>query len=195
MPRATKAESERTAQRIRETAMQHFREHGYDNADLVTIAAAAGVTRGAIYHHYPSKHALFVAVAAELHAQVQQHIEAAASLHDDLWEQLIAGSEAFLQTATDPAISRILLIDAPSVMGWDRWRALDESTSFSSLTDVMQALESAGQIPPGSAEPSARLLSGAMNEAVLWLASEPDPETARAQVMASLTAMIRSLSR
>ena len=195
MPRASKAESEQTARRILAVATEHFRERGYEGTDLVTVAIEAGVTRGAVYHHYPNKKAIFTAVAANLHAKVQDRVESAAAQHADSWDQLIAGSEACIDAAVDPAISKILVTDAPSVLGWDVWRQLDESTSFTSLTDVMGELESAGQLRPGSSEASARLLSGAMNEAVLWLAYASEPDRAKAQVLQSLTAMIRSLKR
>lgn len=193
MPRATKEASRETARSILDVATVHFRERGFDGSDLVTIAAEVGVTRGAIYHHYPNKLALFAAVVARLHTHVQQQVETAAAPLVDPWDQLIVGCEAFFDAAIDPSISRILLIEAPSVLGWDQWRKLDESTSFASLTDVMRQLEDAGDIPRGSAEASAHLLSGAMNEAVLWFATSPNAIAAKSQVMTSLTAMILGL--
>lgn len=193
MARATKEESEKTAQQILEIATEHFRERGFGGTDLVTVASDAGVTRGAVYHHYAGKKALFEAVVARLHTQLQNRIEAAAAETDGLWEQLITGCEAFIDAAIDPAVQQILLIEAPAVLGWDSWRSLDEATSFASLTDVLEMLEQAGEIRTGSTPAAARLLSGAMNEAVLWIASEANPDVARAQTIETLSLMVGSL--
>ena len=193
MARATKEESEKTAQAILEIATDHFRERGFGATDLVTVAADAGVTRGAVYHHYAGKKALFEAVVARLHTRLQNRIEAAAAETDDLWDQLLVGCQAFINAAIDPAVRQILLVEAPAVLGWDAWRSLDEATSFASLTDVLQQLETSGQIQSGSAPATARLLSGAMNEAALWIASEPDQDSARTQAIETLSVMIRSL--
>lgn len=195
MPRATKEEAERTAQRILDVATDHFRDTGYAEANLMAIAGEAGVTRGAIYHHYPNKLALFAAVVGRLHEQVQEQIEAAAANFESLWDQLIVGCEAFIDAAIDPAVRQILLIEAPAVLGWETWRSLDERTSFASLTDVLQQLEATGEIRSGSADATARLLSGAMNEAVLWIASSADPTAARTQAWDALTTMLHSVRR
>ena len=98
-------------------------------------------------------------------------VAAAADEHTDPWAQLVAGSRAFLAISSDPAVSRILLVDAPVVLGWHDWRALDESASSPPLLhDTITGLIETGVIAPQPAEPLARLLSGAMNEAALWLA-------------------------
>lgn len=193
MARTTREEAEKTAERILDVATDHFHAHGYGGTDLLTVAGAAGVTRGAVYHHYPNKQALFEAVVARLHEQVQNHIESTAADLNDPWDQLIVGCEAFIDAAIDPAVQQILLIEAPAVLGWETWRSLDERTSFSSLTDVLQQLEASGEIGSNSAEATARLLSGAMNEAVLWIANTDDPDAAKAGALESLAGMLRSL--
>lgn len=193
VPRATKEVSEQTAKTILDVATNHFRERGFAGTDLVSVASEAGVTRGAVYHHYAGKKALFEAVVARLHVQLQNRIEAAAAEKGDLWEQLLVGCEAFIDAAIDPSVQQILLVEAPAVLGWDAWRSLDEANSFASLTDVLQQLEDAGEIRTGSATAAARLLSGAMNEAVLWIASEPNPDAAKAQIIETLSLMALSL--
>lgn len=193
MARATKEESEKTARTILKVASTHFRERGYAGTDLVTVAAEAGVTRGAVYHHYAGKKALFEAVVARLHQKLQEQIERAAADHDDLWEQLLHGCEAFIDTAIDSAIRQVLLVEAPAVLGWDAWRSMDEANSFASLTDVLQQLEAAGEIRADSAAVTASILSGAMNEAVLWIASEKDDRQAKAQALEVISVLVDSL--
>ena len=195
MARATKEESEKTAQQILEIATDHFRQRGYGGTDLVTVASDSGVTRGAIYHHFASKKALFEAVVSGLHKQLQDRIEREAASHDDLWEQLVAGCEACIDAALDPAVRQILLVEAPAVLGWEAWRSMDEATSFASLTDVLKQLAAAGDIVETNIDAAARLLSGAMNEAVLWIASAEQPEHARSQAIETLAMMVRSLKR
>lgn len=193
MPRVTKEVSEQTRQRILDVAADHFRERGFAGTDLVTVAKDAGVTRGAIYHHFPHKQALFEDVVARIHTQIQERIEQSAAKQMDPWSQLLVGCDAFIDAALDSADRQLLLVEAPAVLGWDAWRAMDEESSFASLTDVLQLLESQGEIPPGSADASARLLSGAMNEAVLWIASEENPKEATVQSKRVLARMVKSL--
>lgn len=193
MPRATREESERTAENILRVATAQFRAHGYGGTDLESIAAEAGVTRGAVYHHYANKRALFETVVLRIHSQVQAQIEQTASQYEDVWTQLEFGCAAFLDAALDPDVRTILLVEAPAVLGQEAWERMDRATSFASLTEIMRDLEQSGAIRPGSADANAHLLSGAMNAAALWLASAPDTELARDQVMRSLRAMVNAL--
>ena len=193
MPRATKEASEQTAREILRIATSHFCEFGYGGTDLNTIATSAGVTRGAVYHHYSGKATLFEAVVTALHRRLQNEIETSTAALDDPWEQLEIGSIAFIDAAIDPEIMRILLIEAPAVLGWETWHRLDEEASFQSLTSLLAEMEASGEIASGSAAASGRLLSGAMNEAVMWIAAADDQLSARQEVTNVLRTMIRSL--
>ncbi|MDT9688865.1 hypothetical protein Q5762_10950 [Streptomyces sp. P9(2023)] len=102
--------------------------------------------------------------------ELGDRVATAAEQHQNLWEQLRAGCRAFLAAGTDPAVRQILLVDAMTVLGWDEWRALDEESSARHLTDALTALAAAGTVAEQPVEPLARLLSGAMNEAALWIA-------------------------
>ncbi|HEY1178125.1 MAG TPA: TetR/AcrR family transcriptional regulator, partial [Phytomonospora sp.] len=92
----------------------------------------------------------------------------------DPWESFLAGCRAFLAAGADPEIRRIVLVDAPAVLGWNEWRDMDDAASGRHLREALCGLMSAGVIASGPVTPVARLLSGAMNEAALWLAQEPD---------------------
>ncbi|MCJ0872704.1 TetR/AcrR family transcriptional regulator [Streptomyces sp. AP-93] len=157
---------------------RRFAADGYHKVVLAEVARAAGVTKGAAYYHFDSKAGLFRAVVAELQQELGERVATAAERHGDLWEQLRAGCRAFLAAGTDPAVRQIVLVDAPTVLGWDEWRTMDEESSARHLADALTALVAAGIIAGQPVEPLARLLSGAMNEAALWIARGGDPQAA-----------------
>ncbi|MFE1560535.1 TetR/AcrR family transcriptional regulator, partial [Streptomyces sp. NPDC058734] len=154
---------EATRQALLAEGRRRFAEAGYHRVVLAEVARAAGVTKGAAYHHFDSKAGLFRAVVAQVQQELGEHVAAAAERHEDLWEQLRAGCRAFLAAGTDPAVRQILLVDAPTVLGWDEWRAMDEESSARHLAEALTALAAAGTIADQPVQPLARLLSGAMN--------------------------------
>jgi AcrR family transcriptional regulator len=155
---------------------RRFAADGYHDVVLAEVAQAAGVTKGAAYHHFGSKLGLFRAVVAEVQEELGARVAQEADRFGAPWEQLRAGCRAFLAAGADPAVRRILLVDAPTVLGWDEWRSMDEDASARHLHDALRSLVSAGVIAEQPVEPLARLLSGAMNEAALWLARSDDPD-------------------
>ncbi|WP_229851061.1 TetR/AcrR family transcriptional regulator [Streptomyces roseolus] len=170
---------------------RRFAADGYHHVVLADVARAAGVTKGAAYHHFDSKAGLFRAVVSEVQHELGERVAAEAERHEDLWEQLRAGCRAFLAAGTDPAVRRILLVDAPTVLGWDEWRTLDEESSARHLAEALEALVAAGTLADRPVEPLARLLSGAMNEAALWIARGGDPRAAE-QALDRLLAGLRA---
>lgn len=176
-----RAETRRTL--IRE-ARRLFANRGYATVGLTEIVTAAGVTKGALYHQFDGKEDLFRAVLQQVQQDVADQVAAAAEAHPDPWDRLVIGCRQFLTAATDPTVQRILLVDGPAVLGWAEWRAGDEATSMRHLGDALQELIEAGLISDQPVAPLAHLLSGAMNEAALWLATSDNPDdldsTARA---------------
>lgn len=155
---------------------RRFAADGYHDVVLGDVAQAVGVTKGAAYHHFESKAGLFRAVVAEVQHELGERVAEAAEAYDDPWDQLRAGCRAFLAAGQDPTVRRIVLLDAPAVLGWDEWRAMDEDSSVRHLAEALTALVEAGVIADQPVEPLTRLLSGAMNEAALWLARSPDTQ-------------------
>ncbi|WP_337004531.1 MULTISPECIES: TetR/AcrR family transcriptional regulator [unclassified Microbacterium] len=189
MPRASAADAAETARRVLETATAHFAEHGYAAASIDEIAHAAGVTRGAVYHHYDSKPRLFAAVAAAQQHQIAEAIIAAtADSSDDT--ALRDGSHAFLDAITHGVASRILLIDGPAALGWEQWRRLDAEGPEQELRT---GLREAG-IAPALVDPLASALSGAMNELALWLAARPDDAAARRHAHRALDTLLDAVT-
>jgi AcrR family transcriptional regulator len=159
---------------------------------LSEIVTAAGVTKGALYHHFESKSALFHAVLAQVQDDVARRVAETAEAQQDPWTQFTAGCRAFLTASTDPEVQRIMLIDGPAVLGWTRWRALDEAHSARHLTEALAVLIEIGVIAPQPVAPLSRLLSGAMNEAALWLAASGRPQD-MADTLAALDRMLAAL--
>lgn len=159
-----------------------FATKGYAAVGLAEIVTAAGVTKGALYHHFDSKTDLFKAVLTQVQEEVGAQVAAAADAEPDPWTQLRTGCAAFLRACTDPLIQRIMLIDGPAVLGWHEWRAMDEANSARHLHEALRALVDSGVLPPQPVAPLTHLLSGAMNEAALWLTTDPDalPDTVAA---------------
>lgn len=185
MPRSSKEQSAETERRLREVAKQLFAEHGYTGVSLEQVAEATGMTRGAVYHHFSGKRGLFEAILADAQGMIADAVAEAAPA--DGWQAIEAGSIAFLRAAVHPSVRRIVLVDGPAVVGWDAWRQADADNSARLLGEGLAALEDLA-VDAGAA---GALLSGAMNEAALWVAAGGDPESAEA----ALLRMIRSLRR
>jgi AcrR family transcriptional regulator len=175
MPGRTKAQQKAdTTAALVGHARELFGRHGYADIGLAEIAASAGVTKGAVYHHFGSKTGLFTAVVEAVQAEVADRVAQAAEAESDPWRQLLAGCREFLAASAEPLNRRIMLTDAPAVLGWREWRRMDEAGSARHLSEALSDLMAAGVIDRRPVAPLTHLLSGAMNEAALWLA---DPES------------------
>ncbi|MDQ3578291.1 MAG: TetR/AcrR family transcriptional regulator, partial [Actinomycetota bacterium] len=115
-----------TRDRLLAAARVQFGVHGYDASSIEAILERAGVARGALYHHFASKEALFEAVLDQVISDLAADVRRTAQAQADLAEGLKAGCLAWLQLAIDPAVQRIVLVDAPVVVGWTRWRTIDD---------------------------------------------------------------------
>ena len=169
-----------------------FAEHGYESAATEEIVRRAKVTRGALYHHFEDKRALFDAVASDVAREIAEKIDAATPMDDPL-KALVVGTVAFLDACLDPAVRRIYLIDAPAVLGWHRWREIDAPHGVRSLREGVTAMLADRPDDALSIEPTTFLLAGAFNEAALWIAEAKDEKAARRAMDRSLAALIERL--
>ncbi|MET9349919.1 TetR/AcrR family transcriptional regulator [Streptomyces termitum] len=183
---------EQTRQTLLRESRRLFATLGYGSVHLSEIVRAAGVTKGALYHHFDSKAELFRAVLTQVQQEVAARVAATADAREDAWEQLSEGCQAFLTATTDPSVQRVMLVDGPAVLGWRSWRELTEATSGRHLAQALAALIEEGTIPPQPVAPLTHLLSGAMNEAALWLADAEDP-TALEDTRRALTRVLSAL--
>jgi AcrR family transcriptional regulator len=172
-----------------------FAERGYAAVGTEEIVRAAGVTRGALYHQFRDKEQLFEAVFEQVEAETTQRIaEGALAAATDPLAALRAGSVAFLAVCAEPEIERIILLDAPAVLGWERWREIGFRYGLGLIVGVLQAGMDAGTIAQQPITPLAHLLLGAMDEGALYIARSQDPETARTEVEQIIDRLIAGLA-
>jgi AcrR family transcriptional regulator len=189
---AERSEATRTA--LLETARRLFAERGYAAVGTEEIVRATGVTRGALYHHFADKRELFEAVYEEVESGLVEQISATVlTSAEDPLQALHAGAEAFLDACEDPAVQRIALVDAPSVLGWERWREIGMRYGLGLVQATVQAAIDAGQIEQQPVGPLAHLLLGAIDEGAMLIARAQDSGTTRREVGASVGRFIDAL--
>ena len=182
-PRRTQAErTSATRRALLDAARDQFAERGFSGTGREQVAAAAGVTRGALYHHFGTKEGLFRAVVEELEAGLAERVATAALAGTDPVDELRRGCLAFLDACMEPAVRRIVLLEAPAVLGWDAWREIDARYGLALVrSGLAGALDQVG-LDPAAVDPLAHLLLGALNEAALLVATAEDPVRAREDV-------------
>jgi AcrR family transcriptional regulator len=170
-----------------------FAERGYAAVGTEEIVARAGVTRGALYHHFADKRDLFRAVHEQLEDELVGGIGERMAGIDDPWELIVTGLRAFLDSCTDPAIMRVSLQDAPAVLGWREWREISERHGMGLVSFGLQNAMDRGVLVPRPVGPLAHLLMGAMSEAAMVIVNADDPRKARADVEPPLLALLDGL--
>ena len=195
-PKTKKAEqSETTRAALIDAARSLFAEKGFAATGTEEIVQRAQVTRGALYHHYRDKEALFRAVFETIEAELAERLLHAALKADDPLEQLQLGFASFLDACLEPSVQRIVLIEGPSVLGWDSWHEID-SRYMSGLieTGLRQAID-ARVIDDQPTAPLTQLLLGAASQAGLLLARHKHPRKGRAETGESLRRLVDGLRR
>ena len=196
IPRTTKAaQSEATRGRLLAAARALFAERGYAGVGTEEIVRAAGVTRGALYHQFEDKRALFRAVFEELDAELIGEAAARMVGHDDPLEAMKAACRGWLEACVRPEAQQIVLLDAPAVLGYEAWREIGETHGLGAVMAVAQAAIDAGVIEPQPVRPLAHVLVGALDEAALYVARAEDPETALVEMDQVLVRMVDSMRR
>jgi AcrR family transcriptional regulator len=160
------------------------------------IVQAAGVTRGALYHQFRDKADLLAAVAEAIHAEIAQRIteHAQATGPADPMATLHAGVRQFLEVCADPAVERILLLDAPAVLGWQAWRDMADRYGLGLLQHALQSAIEAGAITPQPIVPLAHAILGALSECAIYTARADDPDAARRDCTAVLQQLLDGLT-
>jgi AcrR family transcriptional regulator len=184
-----------TQAKLLDAARALFAQRGYAGVGTEEIVRAAGVTRGALYHQFKDKEQLFEAVFEQVEAQTTQRIAAEALTGaTDPVAALRAGARAFLAVCADPDVERIVLLDAPAVLGWERWRAIGLRHGLGLVAGTVQAGIEAGLLAPQPVTPLAHVLIGALDESALYVARAADQDAARAEVVAVLDRMIDGMA-
>lgn len=172
-----------------------FGAAGFAATSVEDIAREARVTTGALYHHFPTKAAVFEAVFVQLHGELLAASAAAAADASDAVELLVAGFGAFLDKVLEPDVQRIILTDAPAVLGLARFTELDERYAFAATVAALTAADESGLLQIDDPPTLARLLLGALTRAGLLIASSPEPAATRDAVAATLRTLLTGLAR
>lgn len=170
--------SERTRAALIGAARGLFEEKGFAETPAEEIVAAAGLTRGALYHHYSDKTDLFRAVLEQLHQEVVDLLAAERSQTGDEWEDFLSGGRIFLERLP-PATVRLLMIEGPAVLGYQQWRELDDAYHYGRMVGFLDSLVDCGDVEPQPVEPLARTLIAAINSTATLIAEAEDMDEAR----------------
>jgi AcrR family transcriptional regulator len=192
VPRRTAAEAARTRAAIAEAARQAFARDGFAGVSTSEIAAAAGVTRGAIYHHFADKTDLFRAAFQSLEHELDETVRAAARAESDARGAFLAGCRALLDFVVRPDYRRLATVEAPAVLGMEEWHATDAALGLASVDGGLRALHRAGYLTEPPTATLALFVFGALTEAGLALARE-EPGVTAAAVIAELERILDRL--
>ena len=192
----TQAErTEATRGRLVATARRLFAEKGFAATSTEEILGEAAVSRGALYHHFASKtdlfRAAFEAVEDDLTAQILA--AAAGSGETDPLRILELGFDAFLDQCVNPEVQRIVMLDGPTVLGWDTWHELDERYAFGTIKTVLTVAAQTGRIDETSVEPLSHLLLGAIMQAGMVVARAEDPAVAKRAMSETFAGIVSGL--
>ena len=174
-------------------ARELFTEHGYAATSTTEIADRAGVTRGALYHHFTAKDDVFRAVFEQLEQEVVDRVARGAAAGADAMEQMRLGSHSFLDACLDPAVQRVVLLEGPAVLGWETWQEIEERYGYGLVAAAVDAAIGAGLIDAQPVGPLAHVLFGALSQAGLTVARADDPAVARTEMEAAMDRLLDGL--
>jgi AcrR family transcriptional regulator len=192
--RRTQAErSESTRSALIAAARKLFAERGYAAVGTEEIVRDAGVTRGALYHHFGDKRDLFRAVYEQVESEVTQRIAGGVPTDAGVVEMMRAGQEMFLDACLDPEIQTITLLDAPAVLGWEEWREIGARYGLGLIEGLLRAGIESGELRKQPVRPLAHALMGALDEMAMLVARADDPAEARSEAGEALDGILEAL--
>jgi AcrR family transcriptional regulator len=192
--RSKAEQSELTRRALLTTARTFFTEKGYADTATEDIVQRAGVTRGALYHHFRDKADLFQAVFEDAERALVEKVRTAVAVaRAEPWEGFLVGCQAFLDACLEPAVQRIVLLDAPSVLGWETWRRLDAEYGVGLVRQSLQAAMEAGEVELLPVDSLAHIVLGALTEAAMVIARAEDRQAVRAEVGAVVNRLLEGL--
>ena len=191
MVRRTRSEMEETRATLLVTARRVFSELGYADTSMDDLTAQAGLTRGALYHHFGDKKGLLAAVVGQLDAEMDQRLQAISDTAANEWEGFCARCRAYLQMAQEPQIQRIVLRDARAVLGGVSPDS--QRDCVASMQRLLERLMDSGVVARADPQALASLIYGSLAEAAFWIAEGEDGNTRLAQAVAALELLLRGL--
>lgn len=194
MPRQQER-SEATTTALIDAARELFAADGYGATSLDDVVRTAGVTKGALYHHFAGKRDLFRAVFVREHERLAALVAAAAAPEEDPWDAFFEGTRAFFEAALEPEVARIALLDGPSALGWDEMRAIESDYSLALIKSGLERAIEAGRMSARPVGPLAHMLFGGLCEAATLAARSDDPVETTRQVLTELRGQLEALAR
>ena len=184
-----------TKQSLVDVAEELFTEHGYASTSLDAIVAGAQVTKGALYHHFSGKQAVFEAVFERVESRAAAEIRRAAQASDDPWENAQAGLRAFLDVVQQPGYQRVVIQDGPSVLGHERFCEQEERSSYATVVEIVHAVlgSDTWELDDPMLDTFARVFFGALSAAGGSVAGSPDPAEAAARVEVAIGHILAGL--
>lgn len=184
--------SEATRAALLSSATTLFTERGFVGTSLDDVANATRVTRGAVYHHFDGKQALFEAVLNALEERAQEHILAAGATTEDPWEAALAGLEAFLEQCCDPVYGRVVIQEGPLALGWSRWRECEEKYAYGLTENFLRMLMEAGYLAPSPLQTTTQIVFGMLSAAAVAI-GEAAADDDKARVRGECSTLLRDI--
>ncbi|MEW2522104.1 TetR/AcrR family transcriptional regulator [Actinacidiphila alni] len=185
--------SDATVEDLLTAARALFAADGYAATSLDAVCERAGVTKGALYHHFSGKKQLFSAVYTREQERLAERISAAYLRVEDPWEAVYEGSRAYLEASLDPEVQRITLLDAPGALGWEAMRDLGVNCRQLTLRGVKYAIKQ-GAVAPRPPDPLTSMLYGGLSESAMAIVRAEDPRAALAETLADLRKLFDALA-
>jgi AcrR family transcriptional regulator len=195
MARTQAERSAATREALEAAARRLWSERGYANVSTPEIAEAAGVTRGAMYHQFPDKSALFIAVLEAVEAEVIERLVGAVAAADPKTpaDALHGAADAWLDIASEPEVRQLVLLDAPSILGWAGFREISLRYGLGMTEQLLSTAIEAGQLRPQPVRTLATVMIGALDEAAMSIANAEDIRQEKENVRAVIHEMITGL--
>jgi AcrR family transcriptional regulator len=187
--------SDSTKRALVDVAEQLFTTHGYSATSLDAIVAGADVTKGALYHHFSGKQAIFEAAFERVESRASSGIARATEGHDDPWEKAQAGLRAFLEAVQEPAYRQVVISDGPSVLGHERFREQEERSTYAIVDEIVRSAlgTDAYDLDDAMLDTFTRIFFGAMSAAGSAVAVSQDPAAAAARVELAIGTIMAGL--
>jgi len=182
-----------TRKALLDSAAALFAERGYAGTSLDEVVAAAEVTKGALYHHYSGKQAVFEAVLERVEAEAVEAIAAEVRREKDPWQKALVGVRSFLEICQQQSYRRIVMQEGPVALGYDRWREIEERNTFGLVRDIVRAVLEQYDVDDSILETFSRLFFGAMSTAGMSVSQSDTPEMVSEQVQTVIALMLAGL--
>jgi AcrR family transcriptional regulator len=185
--------SSSTRRALLKNAAELFTERGYAGTSLDEVVAAARVTKGALYHHFQGKLALFQAVFDDIEAGAVKRITSQVRKRKDPWDKALTAVNCFLEVCQEPAYRRIVMQEGPVALGFDRWRESEERSTYGLVHDLVRRVLRQYRIEGTLLDTFSRIFYGAMSSAGVAVSEAEDAETASREVATVITLMLAGL--